>query len=96
MTGPSPWRNVTTGPCGRCGNRTTRYGPLGRPQCDDCLPAGEWLAIHGLKELPPETEPGTGQGHKPEPVHIAEVIRAFRDHPETFIAQAFPEPPEAA
>jgi hypothetical protein len=44
MTGPSGWRHVTTGPCTRCGTQTIRYGPLGRPHCDDCLPVGEWLA----------------------------------------------------
>jgi hypothetical protein len=31
-----------------------------------------------------------------EPVPISEVIRAFLSHPERFIADAFPEPPEAA
>jgi hypothetical protein len=36
------------------------------------------------------------QDQNPEPVHIAEVIQAFRDHPERFIAGAFPDPPEAA
>jgi hypothetical protein len=36
------------------------------------------------------------QDHNPEPVHIAEVIQALRDHPESFIADAFPDPPEAA
>ena len=96
MTGPSAWRHVTTGPCVRCGNQTTRYGPAGHPHCDDCLPAGEWLAMHGLKHLPPETGPATGQDHNPEPVPIADVIQAFRDDPEGFIAGAVPEPPEAA
>ena len=52
--------------------------------------------MHGLKELPAETEPAMDQDHNPEPVHIAEVIQAFRDYPERFIATAFPEPPEAA
>jgi hypothetical protein len=31
-----------------------------------------------------------------EPVHIAEVIQAFREHPELFIAADLPDPPEAA
>ncbi len=31
-----------------------------------------------------------------EPVPIGEVIRAFRRQPERFIADTFPEPPEAA
>jgi hypothetical protein len=44
----------------------------------------------------PETEPVTDQHHYPEPVPIAEIIQAFRDHPESFITGAFPEPPEAA
>lgn len=96
MTDPFAWRHVTSGPCVLCGIQTTRYGPLGRPHCDDCLPVGEWLAEHGLKELPPETEPRMAQDRNPEPVPIAEVIQAFRDHPERFIAGAFPGPPEAA
>jgi hypothetical protein len=25
-----------TGPCSRCGTTTTRYGPAGRPICDQC------------------------------------------------------------
>ena len=96
MTGPFARRHVTAGPCVRCGNQTTRYGPLGRPHCDDCLPAGEWLAMHGLTGLPPEPGPGTDHNQNPESVHVAEVIQAFRDHPERFIASAFPDPPEAA
>jgi hypothetical protein len=47
------WRHVTTGPCARCGTQATRYGPHG----DECLPVGEWLAIHGLKQLPPKRNP---------------------------------------
>ena len=96
MTGPLAWWHITSGPCVQCGIQTTRYGPTGRPHCDDCLPVGEWLAMHGLKEPPPETEPAMDQDHNPEPVHIAEVIQAFRDRPEGFIATVFPEPPEAA
>lgn len=96
MTDPFAWRHVTAGPCVRCGTQTTRYGPIGRPHCDDCLPVGEWLAMHGLKQLSPETEPAMDQNQNPEPVPIAEVIQAFRDHPDRFIAAAFPDPPEAA
>jgi hypothetical protein len=36
------------------------------------------------------------QNPNPEPVHIAEVIEVFRSQPEWFIANTFPEPPEAA
>lgn len=32
----------------------------------------------------------------PEPVHIAEVIQAFREHPDLFTAADLPDPPEAA
>jgi hypothetical protein len=80
MTDPFACRQSTTGPCTGCGNPTTRYGPRGRPHCDDCLPVGEWLAMHGLKELPPE----------------AVIIQAFLDHPEEFAAATLPVPPEAA
>ena len=31
-----------------------------------------------------------------EPVPIAEVSQAFREHPELFIAADLPDPPEAA
>ena len=31
-----------------------------------------------------------------EPVPIAEVIQAFREHPDLFIAADLPDPPEAA
>jgi len=54
-----------------------------------------------MKQEPPEantteTKPVTDQKHNPEPVPLAEVIQALRDHPERFIANAFPDPPEAA
>jgi hypothetical protein len=58
--------------------------------------AARLQAEHGLPQLPPETGPGTGHGQHPEPVPVAEVIQAFRDHPELFTAGALPEPPEAA
>jgi hypothetical protein len=45
-------------------------------------------------EPPPETEPAIDRN--PEPVRIADVIQAFRDHPDRFIADAYPDPPEAA
>ncbi len=42
---------------------------------------------------------GSQQPEEPEnrePVPIREVIRAFLSHPERFITETFPEPPEAA
>lgn len=30
---------TTTGPCGRCRQPTTRYGPHGHPLCPACRPA---------------------------------------------------------
>ncbi len=42
---------------------------------------------------------GSQQPNEPgnrEPVPIGEVIRAFLRQPERFIAETFPEPPEAA
>jgi hypothetical protein len=96
MTDPFAWRHVTTGPCTGCGARTTRYGPHGRPHCDDCLPAGEWLATHHLTQPPNETEPAMDQDHNPEPDRIADVIQAFRDPPGLFTAATAPDPPEAA
>lgn len=96
MTGPSAWRHVTTGSRTRRGNQAVLYGPRGRPRRDDRPPTGEWPATRGLHQLPPETEPDMDQEQYPEPGRIAEVIQAFRDHPESFIADAFPDPPEAA
>jgi hypothetical protein len=99
MTDPLAWRQPTTGPCTGCGNPTTRYGPRGRPHCDDCLPIGEWLAMHGLKELPPEecnTNPAERETGDRAPVRLAVIIQAFREHPEEFAAATLPQPPEAA
>lgn len=99
MTGPCAWRHVISGPCVRFGTQTTRYGPSGRPHRDDYLPVGEWLAEQGLTHPPSQTEPeepGMDQDPSPEPVYIAEVIQAFREHPELFMAADLPDPPEAA
>jgi len=99
MTAPFAWRQITTGACTGCRNPTTRYGPGGRPHCDDCLPIGEWLAMHGLKELPPEecdTNPAEHETEDRAPVRLAVIIQAFRDNPEEFANATLPEPPEAA
>ena len=45
-------------------------------------------------ELPSEQEPT--QPENRDPIPIGDVIRAFRRQPERFIADTFPEPPEAA
>jgi hypothetical protein len=99
MTDPLAWWQPTTGPCTGCGNPTTRYGPRGHPHCDDCLPIGEWLAMRGLKELPPEDCDTTPAEHETEdraPVHLAVIIQAFLNHPGEFAAATLPVPPEAA